>query len=245
MTGKAQLVTADQGTHVTLSLAVQSQAWQPLDPIQASPSPDPSPKALQDRGRSLSSVQGFISMRGLKRRESGVWWPQQPVRLEQLRGGGKCLGFSPKKWCSCFSFGLLHYAKFSPPRSCSRIPFSAKSRQQVLLYPRKNETKPGVTWTNAETCWSCLWRQEGFGESWQLFLTISPSKKQMKGNCQSWTGWVLLIQHFQRGQEVSRACYWNVRQPQLSTQVGRQILLWCKLLIKSIPWCQWQFLRHF
>lgn len=85
-----------------------------------------------------------------------------------------------------------------------------------FIQEKKNETKPGDTWTDAETCWSCLWRQEGFGESWQLFLTIFPSKQQMKGNCQSWTGWVL-IQHFQRGQEVSRVCYWNVRQPQFST----------------------------
>lgn len=83
---------------------------------------------------------------------------------------------------------------------------------------------------------------------WGILATIShhfPFQKANERHCQSWTGWVLLIQHFQRGQEVSRVCSWNVRQPQFSTQVGRQILLWCKLLIKFIPSYQWQYLKHF
>lgn len=203
-----QLVTAGQGTQVTSVLAVQSQAWQPVGPIQASPSQIP-PQSTAGWGEIPQLLQEFISGRDLK-------WSQVCDGYHTLKCwnnymvGGKWV-FLPKIWFSCFSFGLFLDAKFSPLRSCSRIPFSAKSRQQVLFYPRKNETKPGDTWTSAETCWSCLWRQEGFGESWQLFLTIFPSKKQMKGNCQSWTGWVLLIQHFQRGQEVSRVCHWNVQ----------------------------------
>lgn len=50
--------------------------------------------------------------------------------------------------------------------------FQQRADSKSSFIQEKTKTKPGDTWTNEEICWSCLWRKEGFGESWQLFLTI-------------------------------------------------------------------------
>lgn len=128
-----------QGTQVTAFLAVQSQAWQPVDPSQAPPSPE----ALQGGGRSLCSLQEFISVTSLKWRESGVWWPPHTEMLEQLRGGGKWF-FLPKIWFSHFSFGLFHYVKFSLQEAVQAFHFLQRADSKSSSIQEKMKASLGI-----------------------------------------------------------------------------------------------------
>lgn len=71
-----------------------------------------------------------------------------------------------------FLFSHLFMPNFSLQQAVQALRFLQRVDSKSSFIQEKNETKPEDTWTNEETYWSCLWRKEESGESWQLFLTL-------------------------------------------------------------------------
>lgn len=212
----AQLVTAAQGTQVThfwLCTARPDSLWIPFRLLH--PQIPPQNHCRVGGDPSAPTKNSFLW--DVWNEGNQVCDGHNTLKCWNNYEVGEKVFFSQKFGFPLFLLVCSIMPNFPLQGAVQRLHFLQRADSKSSFIQEKNETKPGDTWTNAETCWSCLWKQEGLGESWQLFLTIFPSKQQMKGNCQSWTGGVLLIQHFQRGQEISRVCNWNGRQPQFST----------------------------